>query len=168
MSLWSLQSPRFSKTSLILTVGTTKIVGSTVVNASEKCAGELMFGNNIVALGRIVGPISGDCEFEMIPEEHDNLLKAIAGGFCEVPISFSAQLYEAGSPSGVYKLSNDTIWIVENGFKVADGGNTVSVKFTCSGLMNWNGSTAVDLSQRASDPASVLSLFASAGLSLGL
>ncbi len=162
---WSLNTARFSLSSLKLFVAGVPIIGNTASTISEEVAGDLMFGNGVIGLGMVIGALSGDLELGFIPEEDDNLLNAIGPGFSEVPISYSASFFEPTNPAGVYVVSNDTIWIKGTNLDAARDGAVIKRKFKSQGATSWNGNTAIDLASRANDPGSIGSIFAAAGLS---
>lgn len=168
MSRWSLNTARYSLSSLKLFVNGVTIIGNTATSITESVGGELMFGNGVIGLGMVIGTLSGDLELGFIPEEDDNLLQSIGPGFAEVPISYSATFFEPANPAGVYVVSNDAIWIKETSLDAARDGAVIKRKFKSQSPTSWNGATAIDLSARATDPSSLGALFAGAGLSISI
>jgi hypothetical protein len=166
MSAWSLDTTRYSLSSLKLFVFGVPILGCQVSEPEESIEGDLMWGNSPVSIGKVIGKVTGSVKLGLIPEMHDTLLQTIGNGFAEIPIGFVANLYEPANPSGVYFLSNDTLWLKKNGLAIAREGAVITSEFETGNLMSWNGVTAIDMAARASDPVSLGSIFASAGLSI--
>lgn len=164
---WSLNTTRYSLSSLKLFVGGVTILGCTVAEINEELDGEIMYANGPLGIGKVIGKLSGDCKFGFIPEEHDKLVKATGNGFYEIPMSFVANLYEPANPAGIYVVANSSIWNKKNGLAIAREGAIITSEFsTGTDATNFNGVTGLDLAARATDPGSIGALFASFGLSI--
>lgn len=163
---WSLNTTRFSLSSLKLSVLGVSVFGVQANKLTEKLEGEMMFGNGPVGIGKVIGKLSSDIELGLIPEMVDTLKQTVGIGYAEIPWSFVASYYEPANPAGIYTVSNDSIWMTEDGLDAAREGAIQTLKFTGQSPMNWNGVTAIDMAARASDPGSIGAIFASFGLSL--
>jgi len=168
MAQWSLNQSRFSLSSLKLHVAGQEIIGSQKFSGTETLDGDFMWGNGVIAIGKVIGKLSSEWEMGFIPEEVDKLVTSIGVGFMEIPMSFRATFFEPANPATIYTVSNDSIWIGEKGLDAAREGAVITMKFKGQSATNWNGHAALNIAARATDPSSVGALFQAAGLSLAL
>jgi hypothetical protein len=164
---WSLNTSRFSLTSLSLAVGSGAVIGTQLCKIGEELGGELVYGSSPFPLGRVIGQLKGTAQIELVPEEADELFSRLGPGFGEVPVGLSASLVEVYG-SGVYNVSCDTCWITKPDMDIAKELAKVTLDLMLASMVNWNGNTILDLAARGGTVNGVGGLAGASGLTFSL
>lgn len=163
---WSLNSTRFSRSSVKLTLAGIQILGGGPPEWTESIGGDLMYFNSPFSVGKVIGELKNDISIPMLPEMLDSVKSSIGIGYGETALPLVCSLYEPGNPAGVYTISNDACFLSEDAFKAPAEGAMHTLKLISGSLTNWNGITALDMAARATDVTQASAIFASFGLAL--